>query len=331
MNKNIQNSLTEAIIRQSADLYDTPFDTVRKIGGFENFVYEYEKNGDFYIMRFTHSSHRTVEQVNAEMEFIDYLDNKNARVSTVVHSRNDKLIEVININEDDYFIICVFTKAPGNFVKKADLTDDFYEMFGEEVGRLHKLTKTYKPIHKRVQWDEEAYLEIAANCLPKKDEKVIEKYKKVIKRIQNLPRNIDNFGLIHTDLHFGNMYISSGELTFFDWDDASYKHFISDIAIVIFYHFFDAKVPQEEIDVRTARILASFLKGYKQQNTIDLDFLYHLNDFLMLRTIVLFVVIYDAGEEMIDSGWGKQYLDKARGRILNETPFLTLEKVLMDL
>ena len=331
MNKNIQNSLTEAIIEESAVLYNTPFDTIKKIGGFENFVFEYIKNNSEYIMRFVHSSHRTKDQVFAELEFIDYLDKNNARVSTVVHSINDNLLEVIGINEMEYFIICVFEKAPGGRVKKVDLTDEFYIMFGEEVGRLHSLTKSYKPKHKRIEWDEEPFLEMTEKTLPKNDKIIEEKYQLLVEKLNNLEKNPDNYGLIHTDLHFGNMFISSGELTFFDWDDSSYKHFISDIAIVLFYHYAFGDIPQEVIDTESERVLALFLEGYKRQNSIDINFFKNLNDFLMLRTIILYVVIYDAGEEMIDSVWGKQYLDKYRERIIQNTPFLTLEKVLKGL
>lgn len=331
MNKNIQNSLTEDVIRQSATLYDTPFDTIKKVGGFENFVFEYIKNDNEYILRFVHSSHRTEEQVYAELEFIDYLDQNNARVSTVVHSINDRLLERVMINDSEYFSICVFEKAPGGRVQKSDLTDEFYIMFGEEIGRLHKLTKSYKPKHKRIHWYEEPHIEIAKNCMPKSEELITERYQELYDKLNLLQKNKENYGLIHTDLHFGNMFISSGELTFFDWDDSSYKHFISDIAIVLFYHFAFHDLSQEVVDTESARILALLLKGYKKQNSINLDFFKHLNDFLMLRTIVLYVVIYDAGEEMIDSVWGKQYLDKYRERIIKKTPFLSLEKVLKDL
>ncbi len=331
MNKNIQNSLTEAIIRESAMLFDTPFDTIKKVGGFENFVFEYRKNDEEFIMRFVHSSHRSENQVYAELEFIDYLDKYNARVSTVVHSINENLLEVIRINDSEYFIICVFEKAPGGTVKKEDLTDEFYIMFGEEVGRMHALTKKYNPNHKRIHWDQEPLLEMAQKCLPKKDKKIEETYLNLVKRLQKLPKNDENYGLIHTDLHFGNMFISSGELTFFDWDDSAYKHFISDIAIVIFYHFCFYDLSQEAIDEGSARILDLFLKGYRRQNSIDVEFLSNLNDFLMLRTIILYIVIYDAGEELIDSVWGKQYLDKYRDRIIGNIPFLTLDKVLVGL
>lgn len=328
MNKDIQNTLTDEIIKKSAILYDTTYESITKVGGFENFVYEFEKNNQYYIIRYVHSLHRETNQVLAELEFIDYLDKNDARVSTVVHSINDKLLETITINDKDYFSVCVFEKAPGDRVKKEDLTDEFFEMFGEEMGKLHKLTKDYNPVHRRITWDQEPFMEICERCIPKNDEIIVKRYQETVKLIQSLPKNIDNYGLIHTDLHFGNMFISSGKLTFFDWDDSAYKHFISDIAIVLFYLFAFSEIPQEDIETKSAHILEVFLKGYRKQNSIDIDFFRYLNDFLMLRTIILYIVIHDAGEELVDSVWGKRYIEKYRDKIIHKTPFLNLKKVL---
>ncbi len=330
MNENIQNSLTESIIKESARLYDTTFESIKKIGGFENFVYEYNKDGEDYIIRYVHSSHRTKDQVFAELEFIDYLDKNDARVSTVVHSINDELVETISINANEYFIICVFEKASGTHVNRETLTDEFFEMFGKEVGKLHRLTKTFRPVHKRIQWYEDPMHFKAEECLPEKDIVIIERYKEVLARIKSIPTNVDNYGLIHTDLHFGNMFISDGELTFFDWDDSSYKHFLSDIAIVIFYQP-GFPLEQEIMDKEAKRILVNFLKGYKKENTIDMELFKHFNDFLMLRSILLYVVIHEAGEELINSGWGQNYIAKHRDRIINNTSFLTYETVIKDL
>jgi Ser/Thr protein kinase RdoA (MazF antagonist) len=211
--------------------------------------------------------------------------------------------------------------------KKDDRTDDFYTKFGLEVGKLHRLTKLYKPKHKRIDWDEELYLELAEKFLQKKDRNIIEIYKKLVEKLQKLPKNIDNFGLIHTDLHFGNMFIQSGELTFFDWDDSAYMHFISDIAIVLFYLLGFSDSANEEVNRESHRILALFLKGYQEENSIDFSFLENLNDFIMFRIILLYIVIHASGE----SPWGKRLHEKYRSRILENTPFLDLNVVLKDL
>ncbi len=327
----MQNALTDNVIKQAALLYGVDVSKIVKIGGFENFVYEYTKNSENYIMRFVHSEHRTYEQVLAELEFIDYLDKNNACVSTVVHSVNDQLIERINIDDIFYFNICVFTKAPGTFVKREDQTNDFWVEFGKDVGQLHKLTKSYKPVHKRVEWNEENFFDMVDKSLPKTDDIIKERLDDLTKKILSFPKNIDNYGLIHTDLHFGNMFISSGKLTFFDWDDSSYKHFLSDIAIIIFYSFGIRNYEEDHINNETRRILALFMEGYKIENKVSIDFFKNLNDFLMLRTIILYVVIHAAGRESLDHPFGKQYIDKYRDSIISNTPFLNLDYVIKGL
>ena len=91
----MQNELTEAVLQEAAKLYGVDPSTITKVGGFENFVFTYDKNQESYILRFVHSGHRTYDLVLAEIEFIDYLDHNDARVSTVIHSINDHIAEQI--------------------------------------------------------------------------------------------------------------------------------------------------------------------------------------------------------------------------------------------
>ncbi|MDC0558964.1 phosphotransferase [Candidatus Izimaplasma bacterium] len=324
----IKNAMNDKLIKDAAILYDVDVKDIKYVGGFENFVYEYNKDDKDYILRFVHSLHRTYDLVLAELEFIDYLDKNGAKVSTVVHSATNSLVERINLDDEYYFTICVFTKAPGRRIIKEDLTNEYYQMLGKELGKLHRLTKSYKPIHKRQLWCEETYLEQSTKFLQKKDAKIIDIYHNLIDLIKNLPQNIDNFGLIHTDLHFGNMLIDGGELTFFDWDDSSYKHFISDIAIIIFYRFSFGDTPQDVINSESVRMIRNLMIGYGKENSLNMDEFKMLNEFFLLRTIILYIVIHAAGEEDFNSEWGKRYISKYRDRILNNIPFLDLEMVL---
>ena len=69
----IKKALTENVINEAIKLYGIDKSQFKSLGGFENFVYEYEKEKISYILRFVHSSHRDFTQVEAEIEFIDYL------------------------------------------------------------------------------------------------------------------------------------------------------------------------------------------------------------------------------------------------------------------
>lgn len=327
MEKIIAEAMNDKVIKESIKKYDVAFEKVKRLGGFENFIYEYEKDGFEYVIRYVHSQHRSFELVYAELEFIDYLDKNGANVSTVVHTIDNELLFKVPAQEGYYFTVCVFTKAKGTYVKKDDITENFIEMFGKQVGKLHRLTKAYTPEHKRTQFYEEDYIDIGVRNLKKKHQFVIDRAIEITEKIKGYSQDKDSYGLIHTDLHFGNMYYDGSELTFFDWDDASYKHFISDIAIIIFYTYGMGPDSDKVIEDKTIDFLRPFMKGYEQENHLDVSWLYKLNDYFMLRQVILFMVIYAAGEDLINGRWGQNFINKFESRIKNNTPFFDVERV----
>jgi Ser/Thr protein kinase RdoA (MazF antagonist) len=193
------------------------------------------------------------------------------------------------------------------------------------------LTKSYNPIHKRNHFYEDNYIDIGRRNLKEKDQFVIERAIEITEKIKNYEQDIDSYGLIYTDLHFGNMYYDGSNLTFFDFDDASYKHFISDIAIIIFYSFGMGTLSDREIEDKTIQFLLPFMKGYEKENKLDRTWFEKLNDFFMLRQVILYMVIHAAGEEMLEGPWGKRFIDKYGPRIKNNTPFFDMNRVLKAL
>ena len=327
----IKEAMNDNIIKQAAKMYDVDFKDIKHLGGFENFIYEYKKDNNEYVIRFVHSIHRSYEFVYAELEFIDYLAKNGANVSTVIPANNGDLVFKINTKDDEYFTVCVFTKAKGTYVRESAEKEDFILGFGEAVARLHTLTKGYKPVHKRYHWHEEDYLEIGARHMPKDKLYLIEIGKKLIEKLKKYEIDNDSYGLIHTDLHFGNMYYDGETLTFFDFDDASYKHFISDIAIILFYSYGIRGLKQSEIQEKSTRFLKIFLQGYERINKINPIWFERLNDFFMLRQITLIMVIYGAGEEMINSGWGKNFLDTYIDKVTKNTPYMDVDKMMSEI
>jgi len=324
MENHIKEALTDDLVKEAIKYYDIDESKLKYLGGFENFVYEYEKNNESYILRLVHSSHRIYNYVLAEIEFIDYLYINGANVSKIVKSINNQVSEKVDINKEDYFTVTAFEKADGEPVDKArkDKDKDFNYMFGKAVGKLHSLTKKYKPIHKRYHWYEEDYIGIGRRSLKEEDMFIIDKTLVLIDKLKKLPMDEESYGLIHTDLHFGNMLYDNNKLTFYDFDDSSYKHFISDIAIIIFYQYWLIDITEDEKADQVFNLLVDFCKGYLEENDLSIDWFDHINDFFKLRESILYFVISGAGEEMVNSPFGKKYLTKYRERILNDVPFL---------
>ncbi len=330
MEQHIRESMNDRILSQAKKLYD--IEEIEYFGGFENFIYIYKKDGEEFILRFVHSDHKIYNYVLAEIEFIDYLDRFGASVSTVIHSQNDNIVEKIEIDNRSYCSISAFTKGLGNHVREEAKDPRTWVELGKQIGLLHKLTKDFNPVHKRPLWQDDSLYKIADRILTGDNLPILDALNNQIEKIVSTPTNKDNYGLIHTDLHFGNMVIDDSlNLTFFDFDDAAYMHFISDIAIVVFYRLFYAERSIEERSERAVWILNHFFKGYAEHNHLPKEELYRLEDFLKLRELTLYTVIIAGGPEVYESDWGNHYIQMYRDKIINREPFIDLNYVLEHL
>lgn len=120
---------------------------LKLIGDFENYIYEYEKDNQHYILRLIHSSHRTENLVNGELDWIFYLHNNGANVCNPIFSNNNKLVERIEA-KNSYFLATAFEKAPGEAPRRnneALWNSSLFKVWGQTVGKMHALTRNYKP------------------------------------------------------------------------------------------------------------------------------------------------------------------------------------------
>ncbi len=330
MEQHIRESINDLLLAEAGKRYDVSLENLQYHGGFENFVYIYKKNDIEYILRLVHSDHKKYDEVLGEIEFIDYLAHHGASVSTVVHSHYDNIVEKVFINEIDYFTVAAFTRGLGERVRERANEPEIWVNLGEQLGKFHHLTKDFKPKHKRPEW----YEDILFSTLPEKvlsseDHEILVKFRQLLDKINTFPKHKDNYGLIHTDAHFGNMVIdANNHLTIFDFDDATYKHMISDIAIIIFYQFAYQNPDISLKNEKSIWILNHFLKGYLKYNKLAKEEFLRLHDFIKLRVFALYVVIIAGGPEVSGSPWGSNYLNIYRSKILNDEPIIDLEYVL---
>ena len=84
-----------------------------------------------------------------------------------------------------------------------------------------------------------------------------------------------------------------------------------------------------EIDVEDRMIdfLIPFIKGYEMENHLDVSWYQKMNDYFMLRQVILFIVIYAAGDDLINSAWGQNFINKFESRIKQNTPLIDIKRV----
>ena len=118
------------ILQEAALLFGAGEDDYRLISDVENFVYECRQGEKPFILRITHSSHRTVEMIIAELEWIEYLALHGISTSRPIRSVHGKHVEVIDARSS-YFLVTGFLKIPGQSIIQANAcTPELYREWG---------------------------------------------------------------------------------------------------------------------------------------------------------------------------------------------------------
>jgi amicoumacin kinase len=290
MEQAVEKVFTSDVIRTGSERFGVAVDE-KRLGDFENYLYRaMTKDGDVHVLRFTHSSHRTYGQVQAELEFLNYVADGGANVAKPYHSLGNKLVETCHAEDGTYFYCSLFEFAKGQPVKTDDASiwnDTLFYEWGKTIGKLHRLVMEYPHTEHRGTWEED---EMAAiQCIKDKEVRAIGL--ELIEEMKKLPATKRTFGLIHSDIHYHNFFYEEGHITVFDFDDAMYNYFIHDIAIVLYYSLVYWDGTEEEKVSFTRHQLEVVRKGYETEHSLEEHWYETLPLFMQLRDVTLYAVL----------------------------------------
>lgn len=100
----------------------------------------------------------------------------------------------------------------------------------------------------------------------------------LVDTLSTLPTGQDHFGLIHADLHLGNLMADDGQLTIIDFDDAGFGWFAHDLAVSL-------HPVLDEPWFEDAR--AALLHGYRTVRPISSAHAGWIDTFLVMRSLMI--------------------------------------------
>lgn len=295
MDSKIFQRYNDNILQEAIRRYGIPKNSIKAIDTFENFIYEYEREGKSYILRIGHSMRKSEALIQGEVDWINYLARGGVSVARAIPSQNGKLVEAIDDNQGGQFFTTAFSRAEGQQPWLAGWSTEKYKSYGELIGKMHALALEYQPnpAWKRPEWDEDSS-NLIEQYLPATEVGAHREYKSLLQHIRSLPKEKNYYGLIHQDAHQNNFFIdSNGIITLFDFDECAYSWFINDIAIVLFYISMDAEeFGYPSLASFTTEFMVHFLKGYSLAFTVEPSWLKEIPTFLKLREIELYAVVH---------------------------------------
>jgi amicoumacin kinase len=321
MEQQIRDRYHNKILQEAMHRYGIAENQIQPVDAFESFVYEFERAGQGYILRISHSLRRSQALIEGEVDWINHLAERGVSVAKAVCSEAGQLVEMIEDGQGGSFLVTAFVKARGQSPWEL-WTPTLYETYGQLLGRMHYLAQGYQPTQaewRRPEWDDNVF-EFVERYLPASEAVAKAKYRALCDHLYTLPKDDSSYGLIHQDAHGSNFLVDeSGAITLFDFDECAYSWLINDIAIALFYIVMDAT----DAPAFTGEFLTHFFRGYRKNHRLDPCWLKEMPCFLKLREIEMYAVIHrDFDVSKIDDWWSERFMHKRKYKIEQDVPFI---------
>ncbi|OPA77410.1 hypothetical protein BVG16_13190 [Paenibacillus selenitireducens] len=254
--------ITPAVLQEVCAYLGCESTDLKLLGGYHNHVFEVHHNGRQIIVKILQETYTTKNQVLAEVAWlVELLHHGQHVVKPLLLDGRDYITDL----SGDFFF-AAYEKVEGIHIQpqhKNVWNAEIFEQWGEALGSIHALSKTYKPQHHWPQWSEHPLLK--ADIISE-DPQIMDLWTSYVTQFKSLPTMEDNYGLIHGDLHHHNLMYTEQGLTLIDFGDAEYHWFAYDMAISI-YHAVQTVPRGKERNEFAFRFFDSLMKGYARTNS----------------------------------------------------------------
>lgn len=244
-----------------------------------NFSFYFTNKGRKYFLRFNSNTERTSEEIQGEVELLNFLNVYSKNVVKPVLSKNNYYIEEL-VTEKDEYIAVVFEEAEGKTFEIEDLNENQFYIWGKSLGKLHNImNKVPENIKsKRKTWKDHLHFveEIVSD-----DKKALKEFSQIRDWANNMN---SNSGLIHYDFELDNLSWKGNEINIFDFDDSAVYWFGADIVYSLRDLF------GENIDVSN-NFFKSFISGYTSEFELDKNFYENIQMFMRFHNLYAYARI----------------------------------------
>ncbi|MEK4045566.1 phosphotransferase [Paenibacillus sp. FSL H8-0048] len=291
--------MSQQLLHQAAAAFGFDAETLVFLSNSSNEVYRFVKNNQPHILRMSAKPAAYVKQIQAEIDWVYYLALNGVRTSLPVHTSDGQLTAVYSQQEQCY-IATAFQMAPGCFFDKSDPQlwgPSIFRLWGETMGRIHLLTKSYSPADPAARRSDWGRRRITNPYLHQGRYRMLtDKLEALEDVLSSLPRDTDSYGLIHNDFHPYNFHIDKGELTVFDFDDSIYGWYALDIAIAAVHAVWWGPPGKDRQSKNkfAAHFLNEFLTGYSLHHVLSAYWIQQLPMLMDYRNICSYFWWLDA-------------------------------------
>jgi Ser/Thr protein kinase RdoA (MazF antagonist) len=278
-------AVTEEEALRIARIWDPAAHRVAHVRSGENSTWAIELDNRRSILRLTSEQHRTREQIEAELDFVEHLAGGGLVVARpLTSSLGERVVELPRVaREKGRSWGAMFERLEGRHYEyySSDIDRPLFLRWGETMGRLHELSCRFAAREgwRRPQWWEDSVAGCDLSGVPS-DDNSLGLREQLMDWLLRFQPESSHYGLVHGDFERTNFLILDGTIGLFDFDDACYHWFAWDIACALWV--FRNATPGER-----SRFLGWFLEGYSAVREPDAERLDGFTELVRLRTVAL--------------------------------------------
>jgi Ser/Thr protein kinase RdoA (MazF antagonist) len=233
---------SSALQKYLAGSYGVPVNKCKYLLRGVSDTYVVHTDNDKYIFKIYRDSHRSFNEIAGEVELLNLLKNKGAKVAWPVADRDGNYIQPFNAPEGiRHGVLFIF--APGkNIVQPGERE---LNTIGFEMARIHNITSAIELQYPRGVYDIETTLIKPFKVIEPAFADFPEGYtylKDIASRVINKMAGFDaakfSYGYCHYDMLPKNFHFDEdGNITFFDFDFAGKGYLVNDLMTLYFNYF----------------------------------------------------------------------------------------------
>lgn len=219
------------------------------IGYSENVTYKITTQSNKYLLRIHRPDNRTISGIEQEFNFLDLLNqhSDNSYQSALKNKTGDYVTQVWDTVSAEPRLCSILSWQEG-VIRRGSIADKHLTLLGTYIAKIHNFSDQYKSqlaFDKRVIWNAENLVgenNIFGSFSPLHNVKGFNGkiFHQVRKRVYanietHIKLNSDKCGMIHADLHFGNILWQQQNLTAIDFDDCGWGSYLYDLAVPSYY------------------------------------------------------------------------------------------------
>ncbi len=227
-----------------------------------NAIYPFKNKEEVKFLRLAPNEAKTSDQIEAEIEILKHLKNKEFPAIRPVKSLKDKYIIKHDTPFGEYYAT-VFDRVLGECVEELKMTEHLAKVIGKSLAKLHCVLSSHKS-KRETFFHKFKWMEKQLDLL--NDNEVIDKLLILKSDFSKLELTEENYGLIHYDYELDNIYYHKDTDTIYpiDFDDSMYHLYSMDIFQTL-NSFEDKKVEFAESFISAYESIRPLPINYKEE------------------------------------------------------------------